>query len=54
MGTPQKGSSKKPKKARRAGTRALKPKSVPKNDQIKGGRTPSPGGPVPTPYPNVG
>jgi hypothetical protein len=53
MGTPRKVPSKKLKKGGRAGARALKPKAVPKDAQIKGGRVPTPGGPVPTPYPNV-
>jgi hypothetical protein len=42
------------KKATRIKLGDLKPKTLSDQDQekLKGGKTPSPGGPVPIPYPN--
>ena len=31
----------------------LRPRVPRKPDEVKGGKTPSPGGPIPIPYPNV-
>jgi len=49
---PKKRSTTKTAKKRRLGDLKTRPLRERAQKKVKGGKTPSPGGPVPTPYPN--
>ena len=50
---PKKRSTKKTVKRRRPDTLKPKPLGGRAQEKVKGGKTPSPGGPIPIPYPNL-